>query len=314
MQTVSRRHRLFNALQSLALLAAMATLAGYLGWVLLGPDGLAGAALLATVAAALGPRVSTPLVLRLSGAFALHSAQAPELYRLASVLAARAGLPKTPTLWYVPSRAMNAFATGRRDDGAIALTDGLLRRLAPRELAGVLAHEIAHLAANDVWVMTLADTVGRITAVLSLFGQMLLLAWLPAALLAGAEIPLAPLAAMVLAPAVSVLLQLTLSRTREYGADAAAAELTGDPLGLASALQTLERLQGGWLERLFLARPPRWLRTHPQTSERVRRLLAIERARRRTPAAPHWDWSTDPFFGRAEIVRAPRWHWSGLWY
>lgn len=291
----------------------MAALAGYLGWVLFGTDGLVVAALLVPLALAIGPRVSPRLVLRACRAVPLAPAQAPGLYRLLAALAERAGLARTPRLWYVPTQAMNAFATGRAEDGAIAVTDGLLRRLAPRELAGVLAHEVAHLAANDVWVMTLADVVGRLTGALSLFGQLLLVAWLPAALVAGAEIPVAPLAAMVLAPVASALLQLALSRTREFEADAAAAELTGDPLGLASALERLERLQGGWLERLFMARPPRWLRTHPETGERVRRLLDLERAQRRARAAA-WDYGDDPVFGSPAIARRPRWHWNGLWY
>jgi heat shock protein HtpX len=307
-------HRLANALQTLALLAAMAALAGYLGWVLFGADGLFAAAVLALLAAAFGPQVSPRLVLRLSGAMPLAPSQAPGLYRLVAALAERAGLPRLPRLWYVPTAVMNAFATGRPEDGAIAVTDGLLRRLAPRELAGVLAHEVAHLAANDVWVMTLADVVGRMTGVLSLFGQMLLVAWLPAAAISGAEVPIVPIAVMVLAPVASALLQLALSRTREYDADARAAELTGDPRGLAAALEKLERLQGGWLERLFMARPPRWLRTHPETAERIRRLAEIERAQRRESAAVPWEYREDPFFGGPEIRRRPRWHWSGLWY
>jgi heat shock protein HtpX len=307
-------HRLANALRTLALLAAMAVLAGYLGWVLFGADGLVVAAASVTLAAALAPRVSPRLVLRLSGAAPLAPSQAPGLYRLVAALAERAALPRVPRLWYVPTQVMNAFATGHPEDGAIAVTDGLLRRLAPRELAGVLAHEVAHLAANDVWVMTLADVVGRMTGLLSFFGQMLLLAWLPAAALAGAEVPVVPLAVMVLAPVASALLQLALLRTREYDADARGAELTGDPMGLAAALATLDRLQGGWLERLFMARPPRWLRTHPETGERIRRLAEIERAWRRERAALPWDYGDDPFFGGPEIRRRPRWHWSGLWY
>lgn len=308
------RHRVANALQTLVLLAAMAALAGYLGWVLFGTDGLVVAAVSVTFAAALGPRVSPRLVLHLSGAMPLAPSQAPGLYRLVATLAERADLPRVPRLWYVPTQVMNAFATGRPEDGAIAVTDGLLRRLAPRELAGVLAHEVAHLEANDVWVMTLADVVGRMTGLLSVFGQMLLIAWLPAAAISGAAVPIVPLAVMVLAPVASALLQLALSRTREYDADARAAELTGDPIGLAAALETLERLQGGWLERLFMARPPRWLRTHPETAARVRRLAEIARAQRRERAGVSWDFGDDAVFGRPEIRRRPRWHWSGLWY
>lgn len=269
-------HRLSNALQTAVLLAGMAVLAGYLGWTVLGVEGLVWAAAIVVIALALGPRVSPRLVLRLSGASELPPRQAPGLYRLVAALAERAGLARVPRLYYVPTRVLNAFATGQRDDASIAVTDGLLRMLDAREIAGVLAHEIAHVRSNDVWVMTLADVVGRLTGLLSFFGVGLLTALVPVAAASGMQIPLIPVAVMIFAPLISSLLQLALSRTREYDADLAAAELTGDPRGLAAALDKLERLQGGWMERMLMSRVPRWLRTHPDTRRRIRRLLEIE--------------------------------------
>ena len=305
-------HRLANAVQTVLLLAAMAALAGYLGWTLLGAEGVVWAVLVAAVAMALGSGASPHLVLRLSGAFELAPQQAPGLYRLVAALAGRAGLPRAPRLYYVPTRVLNAFATGGRDQSAIAVTDGLIRSLDTREIAGVLAHEIAHLRARDVWVMTLADVVGRMTGVLSFFGVVLLVMLLPLAAASGIRIPLLPLAVMIFAPVVSAALQLALSRTREYDADIAAAELTGDPRGLAAALDKLERLQGGWMERMFMSRAPRWLRTHPDLHERIRRLLSLEAAQ--PPRFDLPDYAEDPFFGRPVVVRAPRWRWPGLWY
>jgi len=129
-------------------------------------------------------------------------------------------------------------------------------------------------------------------------------------LFSGGGMPLLPILVMIFAPTLSAMLQLALSRTREYDADLAAVELTGDPRGLASALNTLEQLQGGWMERMFMARVPKWLRTHPHTDERIRRLLALEGER----TVEVSDWREDPFFGRPRVERAPRWHWSGLWY
>jgi len=302
--------RLSNTLQSALLLGAMALLAGYLGWALLGADGIVAAALVAVFALAFAPQVSPRMLLRLAGARELAPAQAPGLYRLLNTLSERAGLERAPRLFYLPTRVLNAFAVGRRDDAAITVTDGLLRRLEAREIAGVLAHELAHVRSNDVWVMTLADLAGRITGTLSFFGLALLVVWLPISLFAGGSLPLVPILVMIFAPTISAVLQLALSRTREYDADLAAVELTGDPRGLASALNTLEKLQGGWTERLFLSRAPRWLRSHPQTDERIQRLLALEGARPMDLA----DWADDPIFGRPRIERAPRWHWSGLWY
>jgi len=273
----SFRHRVQNALHTALLLAAMAALAGFLGWAIFGSAAVVGWALAGAVLVALVHEVSPALVLRLTRAQAMAPGEAPRLYALAESLAARAGLSRVPRLYYLPTRVMNAFAAGSRAHAAIAVSDGLLRNLDARELAGVLAHEFAHLRANDLRVMTLADVVARMTAFLSLIGQMMLVVLVPLALVTPLEVPWLALLALLFAPTVSLALQLALSRTREYGADVAAAELTGDPRGLAMALDKLERLQGGWMERLFMARSPRWLRTHPQTRERIRRLLELER-------------------------------------
>jgi heat shock protein HtpX len=304
--------KFLNAFQSAVLLAGMALLAGYLGFLLLGAKGVVWAAIAAGLAIALTPRFSPRWVLRVSGAHEIPYWQAPSLHDLISRLAGRAKLPAVPRLFYVPTRALNAFATGDRKDAAVAVTDGLLRALTLRELAGVLAHEIAHVRANDIWVMTLADVVGRLTVLMSLVGQALLIVLLPMTALTGAELPLLPLAVLILAPTVTLVLQLALSRTREYDADLGAVELTGDPRGLASALDKLERIQGGWMERMLMAggRIPKWLRTHPPMAERIRRLLALEAAE--APQAAHHE--EEPYFHLPVVVRRPRWHWYGLWH
>lgn len=294
----------------------MAALAGFIGWLLLGADGVVWAAAVGALAVAFSPRVSPWWVLRVSGALEVPAWQAPRLHEMLELLARRAGLARTPRLFYVPTRVLNAFAVGRPDEAAIAVTDGLLRALHWRELAGVLAHEVSHIRANDVWVMTLADIVARLTALLSLLGQALLLVLLPVTVIQGSTLPFVPLAILIFAPTISALLQLALSRTREYRADLGAVELTGDPHALASALDKLERLQGGWMERMFMSglRIPGWLRTHPPMEERIRRLLEL--AAQRVPASASWAAGVGevalPDF--PEITRRPRWHWNGLWY
>jgi heat shock protein HtpX len=303
-------HRVSNFLQTALLLGAMALLAGYLGWALLGGNGLFVAVIVVLFFLAFAPRVSPRVMLRLAGASELSPQQAPGLYRLLGTLAERAGLARAPRLYYMPTRVLNAFAVGSRDDAAITVTDGLLRRLEGRELAGVLAHELAHLRANDVWVMTLAELAGRITGTLSFFGLALLFIWAPLSLFFGEGVPLLPILVMIFAPTLSAMLQLALSRTREYDADIAAVELTGDPRGLASALNTLEKLQGGWMERMFLARVPHWMRSHPQTDARIRRLLALE-AEQPVEVA---DWTDDPFLREPRSEHAPRWRWSRRWH
>ncbi|HUJ85465.1 MAG TPA: zinc metalloprotease HtpX [Burkholderiales bacterium] len=273
---LSTSHRLLNALQSIALLAAMAALAGFLGWTLFGQAGLWAAAL-GPVLALLGRGGSPDMILRLTRARPLAPEHAPGLYRLAGLLAERARLPRVPRLYRVPAPVLNAFAAGSRDNPAIALTDGLLAGLEPRELAGVLGHELSHLRANDVWVMTLAAVVGRMTSLMSLLGQLLLFILVPVSLFTGQGVPLAAILLLVFAPTISGLLQLALSRTREFDADIAAVELTGDPGGLASALAKLERQRSGWMQRMLAARAPGWLLSHPSSAERIRRLMQIER-------------------------------------
>ena len=273
---LSTAHRLQNALQSIALLAAMAALAGFLGWTLFGQAGLWAAAL-GPVFALIANGGSSEMILRLTRARPLAPEHAPALYRLVGLLAERAGLARMPRLYRVPAPALNAFAAGSRENPAIALTDGLLAGLEPREMAGVLAHELSHLRARDVWVMTLAALVGRMTSLVSFFGQLLLFILLPISLFTGQGVPLVAIVLLVFAPTISGLLQLALSRTREYDADVAAVQITGDPRGLASALAKLELRRGNWMQRLFMARAPGWLLTHPSTDERIRRLMELER-------------------------------------
>jgi heat shock protein HtpX len=274
-----RTHKLNNLIQSALLLGGMAALLALLGWLLGGGSGVIWAAVTGIMVLVLSPRASPRLMLRLHGAQALSVAQAPDLYALVETLAARAGLPRLPELYYIPVQTLNAFTLGQRGQAAIALTGGLLRHLSQRELTGVLAHEISHIRSNDIWVMTLADTVSRLTRTFSLFGQLLLFLNLPLILLAGSGLPWLAILLLIFAPAISVLMQLALSRTREFDADVDAAELTGDPLGLASALHKLDRYQGGLLRRILMPGgriPDSWiLSTHPSSQERIRQLTEL---------------------------------------
>ncbi|MHB9117805.1 MAG: zinc metalloprotease HtpX [Burkholderiales bacterium] len=304
-------HRLRNRLQSLLLLGGMSLLLALLGWLLGGPGGLLWSLLTGMLALLLGPLVSPPLVLRLLGAIPIAPPQAPELYAMAASLARRAALPSAPHLYYSPSRALNAFSVGNRNDASIALTGGLLQALGPRELAGVLAHEISHIRNNDLWVMALAAIVGQLTAWLSFAGQILLILMLPWAWLTDFQLPLPTLALMIAAPLLSRLLQNALARTREYEADLGAADLTGDPRGLASALNRLEWLQGGWTERVFMATRhpwPEYLSSHPPMRERIRRL---EELASQEPPADFADHRTAALESLSQAAR--RQPWSGRW-
>jgi len=181
-----------------------------------------------------------------------------------------------------------------------------------------LAHEISHVRNNDMWVMGLADLFTRMTNILSVVGQFLLLLNLPLLLMSDYTISWAAILLLVFAPTLSALLQLALSRTREYDADLGAAELSGDPEGMALALAKLERLQAGFFERVFLPGrqipEPSLLRTHPPTQERLRRLLALRhepgfasQSQLRVPGTLRTP-------GHGPVQHAPRRHMGGLWY
>jgi len=311
-----RRHRLLNVLQSLLLVGAMAVILGGLGWVLAGADGIAWALIGGALLVLFNPGVSPRLVLQMYGARPLDPHQAPELHALVESLAQRAELPATPALHYVPSQMLNAFAVGSRHHSAIAITDALVRGLSPREVAGVLAHEISHIRHNDMWVMGLADMFSRLTSLFSSLGQILLLLYLPLLLLSGYSLSWTTIFILVFAPTLSAIMQLALSRTREYDADLGATRLTGDPRGLAMALEKLERFQGRFFEQIFLPGrhlpEPSLLRTHPPTQERIRRLLELETELTPQPHPPGISPLATADF--PQIGRRPRWRMNGLWY
>jgi heat shock protein HtpX len=287
-----------------------------IGWVLAGPTGVAW-----TLAASLGallltPRLSPGLILRMYRARPLSRAEAPGLYALVERLAAAAELPARPVLYYVPTSLMNAFSVGPRKEAVIAVTDGLLRGLSPREVGGVIAHEVSHIRHNDMWIMSLADLVTRLVRGLSILGQILVLVNLPMILLEYGSLPWLPILLLVFAPTLSALLQLALSRNREFDADLEAARLTGDPLGLAQALARLEHAQErGWSSLLFPGRrnpQPSLLRTHPNSEERIARLRSLVPE---LPPAPEEPPGSALFpTGWDAHVAAPRHRWHGLWY
>lgn len=307
-------HSWANRLQSLLLVLVLLAIVGLSGFLLIGREGIIvalGASLLALV---LEPTASSWLTLRLYRARTIPPEAAPGLWRLLAELATRAGLPAIPRPYYVASPMVNAFAVGRREQAAIVLTDGLLNRLSSRELVGVIAHEIAHIAHGDLRVMSLADYISRLTGLFALAGQLFLLATLPWLLLDDLEINWWGLVMLIASPHLALLAQLGLSRLREYEADLAGARLTGDPLGLAAALARIERVQLSW--RLLLmpgwGNPePSWLRSHPDTRERIRRLQAL--ALNQAMAVPDWldsGWQAPP---RRPAGR-PRWRPGGNWW
>jgi heat shock protein HtpX len=211
---------------------------------------------------------------------------------------------------------MNAFSVGSASSSAIALSDGLIRYLSWREMSGVLAHEISHIRNNDLRLHALADLMTRITSLFSFLGQVLLVFYLPMVLFSKTEIPLVPILLLVFAPAVSMLLQFALSRTREFDADLGAASLTGDPMGLASALKKMDHFEQSIWNLVFLPgrrnSQPSLLRTHPHTHERLERLAAL--ADEKGAAAADLDGQDMLAPHIPKVERPPTWNWFRPWH
>jgi heat shock protein HtpX len=311
-----QQHALINRLQTLLLLVVMVAFLALLGALLWGSDGVIILITLGLLLFLFTPNISPKLIMRMYRASPLFAQRAPFLHAALQALSQRAGLHDMPVLYYIPSGMVNAFAVGSRNDAAIGITDGFLRKLGREEIIAVLAHEVSHIRSNDMRVMGLADLFSRLTSLLSLTGQLLLLINLPLLLFAATPINWFAIAILILAPNVSALAQLGLSRTREYNADLNAVQLTGDPRALASALLKIEQLQGSWIERLILPGrkipEPSLLRTHPPTEERVRRLLSLQKP---DGGAYHDHLHQQPHYMQDKpIQRRPGWHLNGLWY
>jgi heat shock protein HtpX len=225
------------------------------------------------------------MVLRMYNAQPVDAASAPELYGLVQQLAHRAQIP-VPRVYIIDEAQPNAFATGRNpENSAVAVTTGILRILNHQELAGVLAHELAHIKNRDTLIMTVTATLAGALGMLANFG------WLMGGNRDNQGGAIANLVLMILAPIAAMLVQFAISRTREYSADRAGAEICGHPLWLASALQKLDAgsrrlpnyaadhnpgtahlfivnpLHGGSLRGLFS--------THPPIEDRVRALREL---------------------------------------
>jgi heat shock protein HtpX len=274
------QHKLRNQLQTVLMIVGMSLLLALSARLLFGPELwlwlMAGFAVIM-----LGlPSASPAWLLRMYRARGLNDWESPRLHALVSELARRAGLPVRPRLFMLPGSAMNAFAFGSRERPAIALTEGLFQALSWREISGVLAHEISHIRNNDLHIMTLADMLTRFTHILSTTALLILLLLTPFVLLGNIDVSISGLLILVVTPAISALMQLGLSRLREFDADLDAARLTGDPAGLASALARIEQHTNnpwrGFLVSGAARQLPSVLRSHPATTERIRRLLSLQ--------------------------------------
>jgi len=278
-----------NTLKTTFLLTLMTLLLIFAGGAIGGQGGMLLALILAGVMNFVSYWFSDKIVLAMYGAKEVTEADSPEFYGLVRQLADRSGLPM-PRVYIIPSDTPNAFATGRNPaHAAVAATDGILRILSREEVMGVMAHELSHVKHRDILISTIAATVAGAITYLAHMAQ-----W--AAIFGGGRDRdgegggvLGMLVMAIVAPLAALLIQMAISRSREYEADKGGAEISGNPLYLAGALRKLEManrqlpmqeatpasahmfivnpLTGGGLMSLFS--------THPPMEERVRRLESM---------------------------------------
>ncbi|WOF75749.1 zinc metalloprotease HtpX [Parvibaculaceae bacterium PLY_AMNH_Bact1] len=274
-----------NMTKTAILLAAMTALFMGIGFMIGGEAGAAIAFLIAAGMNVFAYWNSDKMVLRMHGAREVTEREAPNYVRLVQRLAENANLPM-PRTYIIETAQPNAFATGRNpENAAVAATTGLLNMLTPEELAGVMAHELAHIKNRDTLTMTVTATLAGAISMLANF-----------ALFFGNNRNnvgglIGTLAIMILAPMAAALVQMAISRTREYSADQLGAEICGRPMWLASALQRIEngasRIDNDAAERnpatahMFIINPlhahkrDSLFSTHPATTNRVKKLKAM---------------------------------------
>ncbi len=278
---------MFNLMKTAVLMAAITALFMVLGRMLGGPTGMMLALLVALGMNVFSYWFSDKIVLKMYNAREVDDSNAPQFVGMIRELAQRAQLPM-PKVYIIDEDAPNAFATGRNPEhAAVAATTGIIRALSARELRGVMAHELTHVKHRDILISTISATMAGAIGMLANFGMMF----------GGRSSdgrpanPFTGILVAILAPLAAGLIQMAISRAREFEADRGGAEISGDPAALASALDKIHRiaqgipleaaerhpetaqmmimnpLSGGGLRGLFS--------THPSTEERVARLMAM---------------------------------------
>lgn len=281
-----------NTVKTVGLMTLLMVLFVAIGGALGGRGGMVMAILFATIMNFGMYWFSDKIVLRMYNAQPVTEAQAPELYAIVHTLVQKAGMPM-PTVYIIPDETTNAFATGRNPEHAVvAVTQGIMRILSREELSGVIAHELAHIKHRDMLTGTMVATFAGAISMLAQMAQ-----W--SMIFGGGRrddddgSPIVAIVMMIVAPIAAMLVQMAISRTREFEADKGGAQIAGSPSGLANALLKLEKgaqtipltdakpatahmfivnpLTGGGLMKLFS--------THPPIAERVARLNEMTRGR-----------------------------------
>ena len=276
-----------NTLKTTALLAALFGLFMLVGQAVGGRSGMIMGFGFALVTNFFAYWFSDKMALAMSGAQPVDEQQAPGLYRMVGRLATRAGLPM-PRVYVIPDMQPNAFATGRNPEhSAVAVTQGITQALSEEELEGVIAHELAHIKNRDILISSVAATIA---GAISFIAQMAFF-FIPRNSDDEGPNPLVAILMMILAPISAMLIQMAISRSREFAADKGGAEICGKPMALASALARIERAAEAMpmnvnpaASHMYIQNPlggdrlagiAGLFRTHPPTEQRIAKLQAI---------------------------------------
>jgi heat shock protein HtpX len=271
-----------NTLKTIVLMGCLSALIVAMGGIFGGKTGVSIALAIALATNVASYWFSDKIALSMSGAQPVSRDEVPQLYEIVERIAANSGLP-VPSIYIIPSESPNAFATGRDPShSAVAVTEGIMRLLNWQELEGVLAHEMGHVRNRDVLLTTIAAVLASVVT------------WLPHLFYYVGDDdrdrpnPLVMIGMAIVAPLAASLINLAISRSREYEADATGAKLCGDPLALASALQKIDEVSrqiplgsNPALSSLYImpTNPMTWFNTlfstHPPTPERIERLRAM---------------------------------------
>ncbi|WP_347555554.1 zinc metalloprotease HtpX [Robbsia sp. KACC 23696] len=276
---------MFNWVKTAALMAGITALFVVVGGLIGGQRGMAIAVVIALGMNFFSYWFSDSMVLRMYNAQEVDESTAPQFYRMVRELASRAQLPM-PRVYLINEDAPNAFATGRNPEhAAVAATTGILRVLSEREMRGVMAHELAHVKHRDILISTISATMAGAISALANFAMFF----------GGRDEqgrpanPIASIAVAILAPIAASLIQMAISRAREFEADRGGAEISGDPTALASALEKIHHYASGVPFQTAEAHPAtaqmmimnplsgssvaKLFSTHPATEERVAKLM-----------------------------------------
>lgn len=277
-----------SQIKTFFLLSALTAIILFLGGMMGGRTGLVIAFGLAMFMNVGSYWYSDKIVLSMYKARQLSANDAPQVHAMVEELAANAGIP-TPRLYVVDQDSPNAFATGRNPENAVvAVTSGIMRILTPEELRGVIAHEIGHIANRDILIQSVAAVLAGAIMMIANMMQWAAIFGFGGDDEEGGTNPFAAILVAILAPVAASLIQMAISRSREYLADSTGAEISRDPKALASALYKLDATARNIpmdanpaTENMFIVNPfsggkmANWFSTHPSTEDRIARLMSM---------------------------------------